>query len=205
MPEGANHPWGMTCGSVRGAIFGTLVRVHGGVHVRNIRRAAPASKADGSERIPRFMTMAGSCYSLNGVCELMSSEAALVMLAVQGRCLVAVETQQAGSLFPVWQFPRGRVLPHLAEILTALPTERLGPWDTALWFTQRRRALRGQSAAHWLTYGGDPQPVRSLAAPAQDRGDDLVLTTQHPSWLAHLLSRDLSRDVVQSGELSVAG
>lgn len=169
--------------------------------MRNIRRAASASQADGSERIPRFMTMAGSCYSLNGVCELMSSEAALVKLAVQGRCLVAVDTPQAGSLFPVWQFPRGRVLPHLADILTALPTERLGAWDTALWFTQRRRALRGQSPAQWLTYGGDPQPVRALAAPVQDRTDDLVMTPEHPSWLAHLISGD----GVQSAELSVAG
>ncbi len=135
--------------------------------MRNIRRAALAGRTPvgvATERIPRYVTMLGSCYSLSGVCELTASDAQTVQMAVERRSLVAVDTQQARSLFPVWQFPKGSLLPHLPEILAALPADRLGPWDTALWFTRRRKALRGDSAAQWLRYGGDPETVRALAA-----------------------------------------
>jgi hypothetical protein len=132
--------------------------------MRNTRRAG--SPPAGTEAIPRYLTMAGSCYSLSGVCELMSSEAALLELAVQQRSLVAFDSAGGRLLFPVWQFPQGRLLPHLAETASALPTERFGPWETALWFTRRRKALRGDCAAQWLRRGGDPEAVRALAAPS---------------------------------------
>ena len=86
----------------------------------NLLRTRPTSDVVFSNKIPRYVTMAGRCYSLPGVCE------------VKDRCLVAVESQQAEPLFPVWQFPAGRLLAHLPVVVSALPTERLGPWETAL-------------------------------------------------------------------------
>jgi hypothetical protein len=145
--------------------------------VRNTRRAG--SPPAGTEGIPRYLTMAGSCYSLRGVCDLMSSEAPLLELAVQQRSLVAFDSMCGRLLFPIWQFPQGRLLPHLAETASALPTDRFGPWETSLWFTRRRKVLRGECAAEWLRHGGDPAAVRALASPAKSRTVNLSPVAQH--------------------------
>ena len=109
--------------------------------------------------VTRYVTVVGLCYPLAGVCRVLASDSAWVREAAAHHQLIALE----GRLFPVWQFPHGHLLPHLARSIAALPLARMGAEDASLWFTRPRRALRGRCAAQWLQRGGDPELVRSLA------------------------------------------
>jgi hypothetical protein len=84
------------------------------------------------------------------------AERRIVALRVGGR-----------NLLPDWQFGAdGRPLPHLAEILLALP-EDLHPLSLAGFFStpQPELAVEGRAldAAEWLSAGGDPSAVVALA------------------------------------------
>jgi hypothetical protein len=92
--------------------------------------------------------------------------------------LIALDSDPHTLLFPVWQFPHGRLLPHLAGSIAALPLARMGPEEASLWFTRPRRPLRGYCAAGWLQRGGDPAAVTALAAVTGRAWD-----AQAPAWL----------------------
>ena len=69
-------------------------------------------------------------------------------------------------LFPDWQFRDGRVVPHLAEILVALP-QATHPMTVRSFMTTPDDALllNGEpvSPVDWLDVGGAPGPVCALA------------------------------------------
>ena len=109
--------------------------------------------------VARYVTVVGLCYPLTGVCRVLANDSAWVRDAAAHHQLIALE----GKLFPVWQFPHGRLLPHLASSIAALPLARMGAEEASLWFTRPRRVLHGSCAAQWLQRGGDPEIVRSLA------------------------------------------
>lgn len=64
---------------------------------------------------------------------------------------------------PPWQFLRGAVLPHLPEILAALP-EQAHPMTVTGFMTLPSDELDGLSPVDWLATGGDPDPVRFAAS-----------------------------------------
>jgi len=121
--------------------------------------------------VARYVTLAGLCYQLPGVCRVLGGDAAGVQAAVARRSLIALDDEPVGPLFPVWQFPHGRLLPHLGSTMAALPLDLMGLWEAALWVTRPRRSLHGDCAAGWLARGGDPDVVRSLA-PIRTRADE---------------------------------
>ena len=71
------------------------------------------------------------------------------------------------NLLPSWQFgPEGRPLPHLGEVLAALPSD-LHPLSLAGFFATPAPELeiddRELAPIEWLASGGDPAPVVALA------------------------------------------
>jgi hypothetical protein len=110
--------------------------------------------------VARYVTVVGLCYPLAGVCRVLASDSGWVREAAAHHQLIALGGTR---LFPVWQFPHGRLLPHLASSIAALPLALMGAEEASLWFTRPRRALHGACAAQWLQRGGDPEIVRSLA------------------------------------------
>jgi hypothetical protein len=113
--------------------------------------------------VARYVTVVGPCYPLADVCRVLDSDETHVRAMVSAD-LIALDCAPHTLLFPVWQFPHGRLLPHLADSLAALPLARMGPEEASLWFTRPRRPLRGYCAAGWLQRGGDPAAVTALAA-----------------------------------------
>jgi hypothetical protein len=113
--------------------------------------------------VPRYVTIAGRCYGLSGVSSVLHQDAAAVLDDVSHRRLLAIGDEQDQLLFPVWQFPHGRRLPHLIAVLDALARPRRDSLATALWFTRPRRELDGACAAGWLQRG-DPDRVLALIA-----------------------------------------
>jgi hypothetical protein len=120
-----------------------------------------------SPNVARYLTVVGLCYPLGGVSRLLASDPAWVRTAAERHELIAL---RGTPLFPVWQFPHGRLLPHLAASIAALPLDRMEAEDASLWFTRPRRALHGTCPAQWLQRGGDPALVRALASARTSRG-----------------------------------
>jgi hypothetical protein len=114
-----------------------------------------------SPEIPRYVTLVGLCYPLSGVCRVLAKNREEVLDQTAHGHLVAIPAGGGDPYFPVWQFPHGHLLPHLVEMLKHLPLERMGPWETALWFTRPRRPLQGRCVAAWLERGGDPDLIRT--------------------------------------------
>ncbi|MGO3151586.1 MAG: hypothetical protein ACTIJJ_03050 [Galactobacter sp.] len=79
----------------------------------------------------------------------------------------SAESPRKTRLFPVWQFVRtdhaGRYasLPHLAEILRAVP-KHLSPPALQHFMAQPEEELSGQSPCEWLANGHEPAPVLDL-------------------------------------------
>jgi hypothetical protein len=69
--------------------------------------------------------------------------------------------------YPSWQFPHGRSLPHLAEVLSRVPAGT-HPVTLRRFMTTPDDALLLDGAAvspvEWLAAGGSPEPVTALAA-----------------------------------------
>lgn len=63
---------------------------------------------------------------------------------------------------PAWQFAGPALLPHLAEVLDALPPDARSE-TIAGFFTTPDSDLDGLTAAQWLTNGRDPERVLWLA------------------------------------------
>lgn len=64
---------------------------------------------------------------------------------------------------PPWQFLGEAALPHLPEVLAALP-EDAHPMTVTGFMTQPSDELDGLSPVEWLAAGRTPNPVRFLAS-----------------------------------------
>lgn len=64
---------------------------------------------------------------------------------------------------PPWQFVGEAALPHLPEILAALP-EEAHPMTVTGFMTLPSDELDGLSPVDWLATGGNPDPVRLAAS-----------------------------------------
>ena len=113
--------------------------------------------------VPRLVTIAGRCYDLTGASCVLRCGPADVMKELSHRRLLAFDDAQNRYLFPVWQFPHGHRLPHLADVLGALAYAGMDPLTMAMWFTRGRRELDGACVAGWLQWG-DPDAVLALTS-----------------------------------------
>jgi len=97
------------------------------------------------------------------VAELLKTQPANVrrLLAV-GALYAAGRAARAEHVFPTWQFTQPRPLPHLSEVLAALPPAT-HPLEVEAFMTSPREALGGRSPVEWLSTGGDAAVVVDLA------------------------------------------
>ena len=97
------------------------------------------------------------------VAELLKTQPANVrrLLAV-GALYAAGRAARAEHVFPAWQFVQPRPLPHLSEVLAALPPAT-HPLEVEAFMTSPREALGGRSPVEWLSTGGDAAVVVDLA------------------------------------------
>jgi hypothetical protein len=126
--------------------------------VKTVHRTLDAADA-APTWIPRYVTVVGRCYGIDGVCAVLGLRPDDVRAELAQGHLLSIEGPGGEPLFPVWQFPHGERLPHLAEVLEALGDA--DPVNTAQWFCRCRRELNGLPAAIWLQ-GGDPESVLHL-------------------------------------------
>lgn len=65
-------------------------------------------------------------------------------------------------VFPRWQFHDGKPLPHLREVVAALPAD-MHPLDVATFMAAPREELGGRTVTQWLAGGGAAEAAIRLA------------------------------------------
>jgi hypothetical protein len=136
--------------------------------VKTVHRTLDAADA-APAWVQRYVTVAGRCYGIDGVCAVLDLTPDDVRTELTQGHLLAIEVSGGEPLFPVWQFPHGERLPHLAEVLEALGGA--DPVSTAQWFCRCRRELDGMPAALWLQRG-DPESVLHLVRHAPPHAEE---------------------------------
>lgn len=137
--------------------------------LRSSRRPEVAVKATASNAarvVTEMLLLVGRSLTGNQVADLLGVASATVRDRKRDGRLYAVHGPGNSNCFPRWQLVEGErgahVLPHLAEVLAALP-EGMHPLEVQAFFTEPRTALTifGEqlSAADWLAAGGDARPV----------------------------------------------
>lgn len=97
------------------------------------------------------------------VAELLGIHGANVRRLLAARDLYAAgKTARGEHTFPPWQFAHSHLLPHLHDVLQALPAA-MHPLDVEAFMTEQREPLGGRSPVEWLATGGAPGPVVELA------------------------------------------
>lgn len=97
------------------------------------------------------------------VAELLNIQPANVRRLLAARGLYASARAGRGEhVFPMWQFVGNKAVPHLREVLDALPGD-MHPLDVESFMTEAREPLGGRSPVDWLATGGQPEPVVALA------------------------------------------
>lgn len=97
------------------------------------------------------------------VAELLRTQPANVRrLLATGGLYASGRRARGEHIFPAWQFTDHRVLPHLAQLLEALPAG-LHPLEVQGFMTTPAEALSGRTPAEWLSTDGPPEPVLRLA------------------------------------------
>lgn len=82
------------------------------------------------------------------------------------RLLARGELYAAGRIgrqtsYPAWQFTRSGVLPHLRQVIAALPSS-YHPRDVLVVMTSPMEELNGRSPRAWLEAGCEPAPLLEL-------------------------------------------
>ncbi len=127
------------------------------------RRLAAARRriAIEAEKADRDATRDG--YTTGEVARLLDTAAANIRRsAIRGDLYSSGLRRGRERVFPAWQFPGGRPIPHLRDVLAALPGD-LHPLDVATFMTTPRAALQGRAVADWLADGGGADPAIRLA------------------------------------------
>lgn len=118
------------------------------------RIALAAAKADAE---------AAHGYTTREVAQVLGTAAANVRRGVaRGELFVGGRRRNREHVFPAWQFNDGRALPHLREVVAALPDD-MHPLDVQTFMTTPREALRDRTPVNWLAGGGSPEPVLKAA------------------------------------------
>lgn len=140
----------------------TFLAEHGG---RAASEAARRSGADiYAERLARSMAAArdelGSLLTSAEAAGLLGVDRSVVSRRISGRRMFATEAQGRRRI-PDWQIVGGRLLPHLAEVIAAIPADA-DPADVAALMRTEQDELSGRTPAAHLLAGGNAAPVLGL-------------------------------------------
>ena len=108
---------------------------------------------------------------MSAVASLLGQPRAAVLQAIASGDMYAVlgESPATEPLLPRWQFHEGRVIPHLREVIAALPSDEHPLLVESFMTSWDEDYLDGWPPAAWLLAGRDPAAVVQYA-------DDLSLT-----------------------------
>lgn len=142
-----------------------FLRDHGGVasDVFDPRRLAHARQRIAVEAAKADSHATRGGYTTTEVAQLLAVATANVRRsAARGELYASGLRHNREHVFPGWQFPDGRPMPHLRDVIPALPTD-MHPLDVAAFMTTAHDELGGRTVAEWLTGGGSVDPVIQLA------------------------------------------
>ena len=141
---------------------------HGGVPA-----ASPQQLQDLTSRSSaRALAEAADSLSRTETAELLGTDVTRVSHRTREGALYSYVGASRRRRYPGWQFVDGTVLPHLREVVAALP-DGLHPVTVRSFFTTPDDALllgdEPVSPAQWLACGGAPDPVAALARTAGEQ------------------------------------
>jgi hypothetical protein len=114
-----------------------------------------------------YLALIETSFSTGEVASLLNVDVSRIRQRIRERSLFGIEYEGEWRL-PRFQFERKKVLPGLAEVLSALPIE-LNPLDVATWFLELNVDLAADedetpiSPREWLLRGEDPSTLAKLA------------------------------------------
>jgi hypothetical protein len=136
---------------------------HGGVPVASKRKLERLDARSAA----RAVLEAAESLSRAQVARLLGVDESRVSHRLRDGSLYSYPGASGRRRYPSWQFPRGTVLPHLAEVLSSLPVGT-HPVTLRSLMTTPDDALRLDGApaspVEWLAAGGSPEAVAALAA-----------------------------------------
>lgn len=143
----------------------TFLLVHAGVapDVFDQRRVAQARQRIAVEAAKADSDATRGGYTTSEAARLLGTAPANVRrTAARGDLYTSGLRHNREHVFPAWQFPGGRPLPHLRKVISALPAD-MHPLDMATFMTAPQETLGNRSVAEWLADGGTTDPAVRLA------------------------------------------
>ncbi len=106
--------------------------------------------------------LAASTLSIEQAAEVLSVDRSRISHRLSVGALSAVSIGSRRRI-PAWQFQDHAELPHLAQVVAAIPPDA-HPLDVAALMTTSQDELAGRTPVQHLAGGGDPAPVAELLA-----------------------------------------
>lgn len=109
-----------------------------------------------------FQQLAGSTLSIEQAANVLEVDRSRIShrLSVGALSVVRIGSRRR---IPAWQFHGHAELPHLAQVVAAIPPDT-HPLDVAALMTTSQDELAGRTPVQHLVGGGDPAPVTELLA-----------------------------------------
>lgn len=102
----------------------------------------------------------GPFYDAGSVRKLLGLYGDELDMTVKSSHLLALQTSDGVSLYPVWQFSGSKILRGWARTLQAFANVHVSPWLIATWAaTPDTETLGGLSPIDWLRTGNPVEPV----------------------------------------------
>lgn len=103
----------------------------------------------------------GPSYTTTQVADLLGCHPSSVRRALANGRLYATKEPGRKLVYPEWQFAGSGILPHLREVLAALPLAYRAR-DVRAVMTSQLEELDGRSPREWLTMGRNPRPLLEI-------------------------------------------
>lgn len=151
---GTTAPTGLTDAEARFAVAGGVPdTVLNGEDTDLALRAALLTTVDSLRRGPKLTT--------NEVAELLGRDPANVRRMLKNGDLFAAGQIERQTAYPSWQFTDGGVLPHLRQVIAALPAGYHAR-DIEVVMTSAMAELNGRTPREWLESDGAVEMIVSL-------------------------------------------
>lgn len=128
---------------------------------------ADATQDPIANTIVDYMALLETSLSTAEAAAILNVDVSRIRQRIRERTLFGIEYEGEWRL-PRFQFERKKVLPGLAEVLSALPSE-INPLDVATWFLRPNVDLEvdeegaAVSPRAWLLLGGSPRTIAQFA------------------------------------------
>lgn len=140
---------------------------HGGLTAADLTPEALGEAASVAERAiaASIAEVRAGALTVSEVASLLGQARAAVLQAAASGDMYAVlgEPPATEPLLPRWQFHEGRVIPHLREVIAALPADEHPLLVQSFMTTWNEDYLDGWPPAAWLLAGRDPGAVVQYA------------------------------------------